>query len=476
MLTGKKVIVLEKAKEPGGNTWYGGGFRIHYSKLQREAGMPDTRPEKIRDFLSKVQGQEDPQLVYNVFQATEKLADWLTADCGCERDFLYSESPAAWMGGLMFINVSGKKYKRPDTSIGPGGHSMGSYIIEKMLAMVKKLGIEILTEHTAEKLIKDKTGAVTGVLARDPGGITEISCKACVLATGCFSRNKELLKRANPELAMPGEPVHFFSIPTCTGDGIKMAEEAGADIDYVNMRALSLGPAHHPFGFATVCICREPEVLFFNLNGKRWANEMGDHQTVQNLFHKQPGLVNYTIADSNIAKIIIDRLIATKKDGDDGVAIFKQYLTEIEEESKLDKPTKKANTLEELARLMGVPEKVFVAEIKRYNDFCRKGRDEDFSKAPEYLIPVEKPPYYAFFGKRFQENAMGGAKIDSTTRVLDKSGNPIPGLYAIGDNTRGIQLRRDAVGIENVERTISALTWCVASGIIASDALTEFLK
>lgn len=475
MLTGKKVIVIEKAKEPGGNTWYAGGFRMHYSKLQKEAGVPDTRDAQIRDFMIKVLWQEDHHLVYKVFHATEKLADWLIEDCGCEQDFVLGDVPSFIGGGkgLMFVNKTGKKFKRPDTSIGPGG--MGSYIVLKMLEMCKKLGIEVLTEHTAEKLIKNRRGAVVGVLVRDPGGTTEISCRACVLATGCFSHDKELVKMANPELAIEGEPIHFFSVPSCTGDGIKMAKEAGADIDYYNMRSLALGPAHHPFGFATVCISREPEIIFFNLNGKRWANEMDNTMALRHVFHNQPGLVNYAIADSNIIRIIIDRLIATRRDGDAGVAIFKDYQKEIDEESKLDTPTKKADTLEELARLMDVPEDVFVAEIKRYNGFCRKGRDDDFFKAPEYLIPVEKPPYYAFYGKRFQENAMGGAKIDSTTRVLDRNGSPIPGLYAIGDNTRGIQLRGD-VGADYVERHISALTWCVASGIIVSDALTGFLK
>jgi fumarate reductase flavoprotein subunit len=475
MLTGKKVIVLEKASEAGGNTWYARGFRIHYSKLEREAGVPDTRDAKIRDFMIKVLWQEDHHLVYNVYQATEKLVDWLIKDCNCERDFVLHGTNAYMFNdkGLVFTNKTGRKFKQPDTSIGPGG--MGSFIVLKMLDMCNKLGITILNDHTAETLIKDKNGAVTGVAARDPGGITEISCKACVLATGCFSHNEKLLKQANPELAIAGEPLHLFSVPTCTGDGIRMAEEAGADIDYYNMRALAIGPAHHPFGFATVCISREPEVLFFNLNGKRWANEMDNITALRHVFHKQPGLVNYAIADSNIVKVIVEHLVAAKHDGDEGIAIFKDYQKEIDEESKLDTPTKKAHSLEELARLMKVPPDVFVSEVKRYNEFCRKGRDDDFFKAPEYMIPVEKPPFYAFYGKRFQENAMGGAKIDSTTRVLDKSGKPIPGLYAVGDNTRGIQLHGD-IGVEFVENHITALTWCVASGVIASDALAEFLK
>ena len=126
-------------------------------------------------------------------------------------------------------------------------------------------------------------------------------------------------------------------------------------------------------------------------------------------------------------------------------------------------------------RLMNVPPDVFVSEIKRYNEFCRIGRDEDYFKATEYLIPVEKPPFYAFYGKRFQENAMGGAKIDSTTRVLDKSGNPIPGLYAVGDNTRGVLINGD-IGVDYTEDRISALTWCVTSGFMAGNSVVKYLE
>lgn len=258
---GKRVIVLEKNGQAGGNTWYAGGFRTHYSKKLREAGEPDTRDEQIRKFLIDTLWKEDPQLVYNVYQATEGLVDWLMEDCDCGEDFRVGTTPFGGKG-MMFVNKTGRKFKRIDTSIGPGG--MGSFLVEKLMAQCEKLGVPVLLRHEAKEVLKDGDCRVCGVRAYDGGGDVMISAKAVILSTGCFSHNEEYLEKATPGFFAPGEPVHRFSVPTCTGDGITMGVKAGADIDWANTKALMLGPAHHPFGFAGVCICREPEVVMFN--------------------------------------------------------------------------------------------------------------------------------------------------------------------------------------------------------------------
>ena len=110
---------------------------------------------------------------------------------------------------------------------------------------------------------------------------------------------------------------------------------------------------------------------------------------------------------------------------------------DLEEESKLDTPVKKADTLEELAVLMGADPAAFLDEIKKYNGFCEKGVDEDFGKDPRFLIPIplDKGPYYAVYGQRFSEAAMGGVTVNPKCQVLRNDGSIIPGLYAGGDCT-----------------------------------------
>ena len=57
--------------------------------------------------------------------------------------------------------------------------------------------------------------------------------------------------------------------------------------------------------------------------------------------------------------------------------------------------TFKADTLEELADKLEITDKAaFVASVKRYNELAAAGKDEDFGKPANYLVPVDTPPFY----------------------------------------------------------------------------------
>lgn len=467
-LTGKKVIVLEKSAKPGGNTWYASGFGAHYSALHAEAGIPDNREEAMRRFLMETLQQEDPQLINHVFHATEEFLNWLMDYCDCREDFILGKNPPGDTI-VKFRNKTGRKWKRLDTSIGPGG--AGSFVIDRMLGKAKELGVEILTSHEAKALLTDSQGAVVGVEAADPGGITTVYAKTVVMATGCFSHNEELLRRCCPEFFLEGEPVHRFSVPTCTGDGIRMCQAIGADIDYENTQALVLGPAHHPYAFSLVCLVREGEIVMVDRNGRRFGSEEGNGMSMRRITHRLPSHDCWAIADGELLETLAQRLMELAMDGPDGVEIVRNYREDLEEEEQLGLVCR-ADTLAELAQKMGVPEENLVRTMENYNRFCAQGRDEEFFKAPRALAPIDKPPYYAIYCKMFQENAVGGMKIDSQVRVLDKNGAPIPNLYAVGDNTRGVRLAGD-LGPDLVERNISNLTWALSSGFMAGEHAAE---
>ena len=99
-----------------------------------------------------------------------------------------------------------------------------------------------------------------------------------------------------------------------------------------------------------------------------------------------------------------------------------------------------ADTLEELADVLGfIGEKKenFLRSIARYNEFCERGRDEDFGKDSRILLKLCKPPYYAFrrrvrIGNEFLAT-VDGLWTDEKQNVLDQNKEPIPGLYATGN-------------------------------------------
>ncbi len=466
---GKHVIVLEKNKYPGGNTWYASGFHGHYSRLQEEAGEPDGRDAVVEELLKGTDYLPDPELARNAVYASGYMTDWLIDNCDCAEDFRLGPTPFGGLG-VMFENRTGKKYHRIDASIGPGG--MGSFIVDKLVAQCKKLNVPILTGHQAKKLLTDPQGQICGVVAQDAGGEITVHSKAVVMATGCYSHNPEYQAIANPRIPECTEPVHLFSVPTCTGDGITMCKEVGAWIDWENAKAMLLGPAHHPFSFAAVCITREADVVLINKNGKRWASEVDNTMGLRDIILDQPDRLCWAILDQGTLDLLANRLCNSPRTDREHREIIANYQAEIDAEAQMDMPVKKADTLEELAELMGVPVDAFVEEIQNYNLMCQQGEDTQFGKPAQFLHPLDQGPYYAFYEKMFQENASGGMKVDAETRVKKENGEIIPGLYAVGDNSAGLLLGTGDYS-DVLERIMSMLTWAFTSGYMAAGAVLK---
>ena len=129
-----------------------------------------------------------------------------------------------------------------------------------------------------------------------------------------------------------------------------------------------------------------------------------------------------------------------------------------------------APTLEELGKQIHIPGDCLGQAVACYNRMAGRSEIRMGPNGPEELPPkppMESGPWYAIPLKLFHENAIGGVVIDENTQVL-RNGRPIPGLYATGDNTRGIMLP-GRIGADYIERTISALTFALCSGYIAGE-------
>ena len=113
--------------------------------------------------------------------------------------------------------------------MGPGW--MGTYVVEKMSEVGQnQFGLEIITGTAAKKLLTNEDGSFAGVVCEDAGGMVTVKAKACVIATGGFAHNDELVKRVNPNF-FHGQPVKRLSVASSTGDGIAMVQEIGGAIE-----------------------------------------------------------------------------------------------------------------------------------------------------------------------------------------------------------------------------------------------------
>ncbi len=465
---GKKVIVLEKNKELGGSGWYAHVFRNNWSKWHEEAGLTDPRDTLYKEFMETTGGSVNPKLLRRVLDANADFVNWLINDHDLGKDFKLG--PMFWGGfGLQGTYEWEYNAKRIDTTIGPGG--TGWYMTNKMRDILLAHSGEFYCHAQATRLLTDSSGAVVGAEAERPEGKMTVHAKSTVVAAGAFTHNRELMAKFQPHFYNDAdEPVHTFTCPTCTGDGIVMCDELGADVDYHNARAAMFGPMRHPYGTCSLMAALYPSAVRINSKGERMDTAM--YMLPESPLSFQEGRYCWHILThrdldaamkSNIGKP--DELPGVKMDG---------HYANWEAELEFEYPSGsifKCDTLEELAEKMNVPFGAMMKSIEEYNAEIAADPAKAAAGVPGgmgaggALRPIEKGPYYGIFMKLFHENALGGVVTDENTAVL-RCGKPIPGLYATGDNTRGLMVHGELSSIY-VENVVSALTYAFCSGYIA---------
>ncbi|MFP6768420.1 MAG: FAD-binding protein, partial [Planctomycetaceae bacterium] len=134
---------------------------------------------------------------------------------------------------------------------------------------------------------------------------------------------------------------------------------------------------------------------------------------------------------------------------------------------------KQADTIEDLARLSGLPSRNLVETVGRYNAMIEQGVDEDFGRfgpgKSEFnnkaSVKIQTPPYYAMKTYPLTRKSMGGVAIDLKCRVVDKRKRPIPGLFAVGELT-GLALINGKAALEG-----TFLGPCVVTGRVAARSI-----
>lgn len=475
---GKRVIVLEKSTKIGGNTDFAHGYMTTYSKWHARLGLPDEREDAVKYFMERGKYKIAEPLIRTAVYGVCDFFDWLCTQCEIEETYRLTRAddtdfhgPFYGTGVLEMVNRRFENLNCRDDAIGPGWG--GTHVKHTMLDTIEREGLDvkIFTSTPAEHLVLDNTGRICGVLAQDPGGEVRINCSAVMLACGGFGRNDKLLAEwaTFDFFAYPDVPIHRFSVPGDTGDAIAMLQELGVEPDPEQTLVSAFGPKHHPFNNAIADFGTQGEWMQVNAEGRRWWNESIGVRGEGNTIHQQPKGYSYVIMPREQVKAMAEAFVANP-----AFANKKQFYAsweyDLDHESTLDTPVKKADTLEELARLMGVDPAVFVAEVERYNRWCALGRDEDFGKDPQFLkaIPMDRGPYYAVYAQRFSEAAMGGVRVNEKCQVTRENGEIIPGLYAGGDCTSAMHRRYELA-------PISELTWAMASNYVAGGNMVAYL-
>lgn len=473
---GKKVVVLEKMPFAGGGAKFAADWRVFQSKWQKERGLPDELNRMLLKGMDSTEWSLEPELVYNALRNTGKFFDWFQT---LVPDYEFAE-------GIYAMDRADPQAQRvPFVKPVNGRSPNGTFYVETLEAECHKRGIPLLYRHRVTD-IEMKDGKVSAVIAQDPGGITKVNCKACVLASGSWIRNKEIMEKKFPafwKILPHMEPSQHASF-AYTGDGIALAEKAGAYVDYDSFVLRCMGPLGVVPSMAASAISSSPLCIWVNLDGKRWMNEgnmarAGISGSVSfamgTQLSFQPKGINYTVFDAGMAKKI-------KAEMDSGGAPFSffgpmriedNFLEEIDRAAAMpnDGVLVRGETIEELAVNAGINAENLKATIARYNEMCAAGEDTELFKPANQLVPFTGGPYYAVQGHLSHDGAFGGVKINANTQAYKQGGGVIENLFVPGDFASGRFTNFGGVK----EQVINDLGWAISSGYTAGSKAAEYI-
>lgn len=379
-----KLLVIEKMPFPGGTTLLSStAFNAGGAKVQKDYSA--------EDYLKKLQGgfpKADAHDVANMKELAElsgPTADWLSA-----------------MGADLSRAINGSQLTPKN------GGALGAMLVPVMLKRAEALGIEIRTNTAAASLLLGDGGRVEGVhvKASKSRPAYDIRAKAVILAAGGFASNPELVKRFTPQWA--GYP--STASAGAEGDGIVMAEKAGAKLDNMSLAGPQTVAYDTGHGAVSLTNVRYNGAILVNRDGHRFTNELGITAKIGADIKAQPGGVAYLIFDEKAVE---------------NASLMKTYR---EAGWFVEAPT-----LAALAEKLGVDGKALEETVKRWQGFYDRKRDDDFGRTQSMFSRIDQAPFYGQKISPASQTTYGGVERDLAGRVLRPDGSAIPGLYVAGE-------------------------------------------
>lgn len=402
---GAKVLLVEKMPNVGGNTIISGSaFNAVDPKRQSAQGIEDSVEKHFQQTYEGGDKKGDPELVRVLVENAYPTIEWLESLGMKFTDKVFTVLGALW-----------PRSHKPVEPLGTGYvNTLMNYINEH------KDDITVLTEVEAKELLVDAEGAVTGFLAEGKNGKITVNAKnGVIIATGGFGSNVEMRDQYNtiwPKLTNIKTTNHRGA----TGDGIIMAEKVNASI--VQMENIQLLPMGDPVtGSLSGNIEQGVENrIFVNAQGNRFVDEGARRDVMTKALMEQTDSMMWVIVDQHSYPT------------GDTVNNFNETIDSLVKEGR----AYKADTLEDLAKQIGVEPANLVKAVEAFNASVDGAKDE-FGRTL-FMDKLDTAPFYA--GKRVPtvHHTMGGIKITPETRVVDQNGEIIKGLFAAGEVTGGI--------------------------------------
>ena len=446
---GASVLLIEKMPDGGGISILSGGSvrcadnaedAFRYLKATNAGTTPDDVLRVLADGMATAQDY------------VKKLADAVGATVIGHT--LYSKKGANYPfpGWQVFYHtkigeVPGYDGANDYPQIQTRPSAAGPQLFKVLQLHIAKRNVDVRYETAAQRLVVGDDGAIHGVVIDGKGGRKTVKARrAVILACGGFEANEEMKRTF-----WQGKPVLTAAGRGNTGDGIRMAQAAGAALWHMWHFHGTYGFKHpdpdYPYGLRPKRLPdwkpglkNEMDVkmawIVVDSAGKRFMNELPPY--AQDTSHRPMDQFNpETMSYPRIPSWMI-----CDEDGrrmyplGDGRSNDREYTYDWSEDNLKEIQNgilTQVGSIREMAEAMDVDEAVLENTIERWNDAVEAGDDDQFGRPPGSMMPIRKPPYIIARVYPICSNTQGGPVHDARQRILDAFGQPIPRLYAAGE-------------------------------------------
>lgn len=432
---GASVLVLEKNDHAGGSTHYSGG-------TVRLIADPEGA---VEHFLALSQGATPREPIEAFVEGLDQIPDWIAAHGGVlvadhynvakdETEIAHRRVFPAQRTGSAFPNFPHSdslglrnhlQPKQPDRQYGA---AMWDFLRDALAAT----GVPVVTGARVTGVLQDTPGGmVYGVTVETPEGPVRIRSKhGVVLAAGGFAWDPEL-QRQYFGAEMPAmSPPHRN-----TGDGVRIAQEAGADLWHMTATSTTIGYSFPEVTAAFPCEIVAYGFVLVDQKGRRYAREtlLETHSFTHSMLRQDAITGEF---DRIPSYVIVDE--QTRLAGPLSVAgslgFNRRYPWSDDNSAEIERGWfTKAESIEELAEKLGLPSETLTATIERFNEISRSGGTDEFGRPASEMVSLGTAPYYAAAVYPTLLNTQGGPRRNERGEVLAPNGRPVPGLFAAGE-------------------------------------------
>ena len=425
---GASVLILEATSAPGGNTQISGGT----------IRLIDDPKMAVEHLASLAQDATPLSVIQTFIDGMTDIENWINTH-----------------GGSLSVrsNPSGESHRRvfpvsrPGSSFPnfPGGNALGRRALiparregrdngaalwDLLIENLERLNIPVVLDARVTRLVSDESRRVTGVeVSTDNGPLLVQARHGVILACGGFAYDDQLMTQYY------GLPLPTVCLPErATGDGIRLAEDIGADLWHMNAVACSVG--YRLAGLEAGIQAKMPDTGFVLVDqlARRYVSEtdLENHSAIFAMTAQDPITGEYLRTPSFLIFDELTRCADTVAHLPHGAN--RHYPWSPDNSAEIDRGwISRADSLSELAAMLGLDELALENCIARFNELATQGNPDDLGRSPDRMRAIDHPPYYGAPVYPIIVNTQGGPRRDEGGRILRPDGTPIPGLFGAGE-------------------------------------------